>query len=63
MNTFNTASEISGKCFDSFVNYEINGSINCQLASPKPRLKSIIFVTLVYSVPFAQFAKIVAVHQ
>ena len=41
--TFNTASEISGKCFDSFVNYEINGSINRQPASLKPRLKSIIF--------------------
>ena len=50
------ASEISGKCFDSFVNNKIHGFFNRQPANLKPRLK------LAYSVPFAQFVKIVVAH-
>lgn len=52
-----TASEISAKCFDSFVNNKINVFFfDRQPANFKPRL------TLAYSVPFAQFVKIVVAH-
>ena len=51
-----TASEISGKCLDSFVNHKINVFVNRQPANFKPRL------TLAYSVPFAQFLNIVVAH-
>ena len=52
-----TASEISGKCFDSFVNNKIHVFFfHRQPAHLKPRL------TLAYSLPFAQFVKIVVAH-
>ena len=56
-----TASEILAKCFDSFVNNKLHVFFFFfffyrQPSNFKPRL------TLAYSVPFAQFVKIVVAH-